>query len=136
MTAYQLYMNIAEILAPDRSRELFDYIVFSMEGCGIFARTRHCLADVALTNKMLTDRKTILVALKEPFDFSTAPFYNEDGTYYPKTILKMQIYLSDLSDSNYFRLAVEQSASVGYEYPIKIDLANKKFDILDRVVIK
>ena len=135
MTAYQLIMKISQIIAPERSRELFDYIVFSMENYGGFLRTRHCLADQAVTNKMLTDRKTILLALKEPFDFSSSPFYNNDGSEYPKTLLKMQIYLSDLSDSARFRLATEHSASAGYEYPIKIDLSSQKFEILDRVVI-
>ena len=135
MTAYQLLTQISKIIAPERSRELFEYIALSMESCGIFLRTRHCLSDQAVANKMLTDRKTILVALKEPFDFSSSPFCNDDGSEYPKTLLKMQIYLSELSDSESFKLAAEHSASAGYEYPIRIDLSSQKFEILDRVLI-
>lgn len=136
MTTYELYKKIAHILAPDNNRALFDYILHATDNYGGFLRSRFCRADVTLPNKKCGEIKTVLVALAEPFDFSTREYYRESGSVYPYTVLKMQICLCDLSEGEKFRFAAEGAASVGYEYPIKIDLEEKKYEILDRVVIK
>ena len=136
MTAYQLYKRIANILAPKNNRELFDYIVHSMDSCGGFLRSRFCYADVTLPDKRCGEINTVLVALAEPFDWSSAEYCEQGGSQNPKTVLKMQIYLCDLSDGDKFRFAAESCASVGYEYPIRIKLDEKKYEILDRVIIK
>ena len=134
MTTYELYKKIAYILAPDNNRALFDYILHATDNYGGFLRSRFCRADITLTDKKCPEMNTVLVALAEPFDFSTREYYKEKGSLL-FTRLKMQIYLCDLSDSEKFRFAAEGAASVGYEYPIKIKLDEKKYEILDRVVI-
>jgi len=135
LTTYDLYRKISNILAPDHNRKLFDYIIHSTENYGGFLRTRFCRADVTLPNKKCGDPKIILVALSEPFDFSSCEYYKEKGELL-HTLLKMQIFLCDLSDSVNFRIAAESCASVGYEYPIKIKLDEKKYEALDRVKIR
>ena len=135
MTTYVLYKKIANILAPDNNGTFFDYIIHAMDNYGTFLRSRFCRADITLTDKKCGEMKTVLVALAEPFDFSSGEYYKEADSLYQYTALKMQIYLCDLSDSEKFRFAAEGAASVGYEYPIKIKLDEKKYEILDRVVI-
>ena len=136
MTTYELYKRIANILAPECNRELFDYILHSTDNYGGFLRSRFCRADIVLPDKKCGEIKTILVALSEPFDFSSAEYYAKDGSHNPKTILKMQIYLCDLSDDFKFKFAADGCASVGYEFPIKIKLDEKKYEVLDRIIVK
>ncbi len=135
MTTYELYKKIANILAPDNNRALFDYIIHATDNYGGFLRSRFCRADIVLPDKKCGEMKIVLVALSEPFDFSSGEYYKEADSLYQYTSLKMQIYLCDLSDSEKFRFAAEGAASMGYEYPIKIKLDENKYEILDRVVI-
>ena len=104
MTTYDLYKKISNILAPTNNRELFDYIIHATDNYGGFLRSRFCRADVTLPNKKCGEIKTVLVALAEPFDFSTRDYYKERGALL-HTRLKMQIYLCDLSDGDKFRFA-------------------------------
>ena len=136
MTTYELYKKIAYILAPDNNRALFDYIIHAMDNYGGFLRSRFCRSEITLPDKKCGDVKTVLVALAEPFDFSSREYYKESGSLYPYTALKMQIFLCDLSDEEKFRFAAEGCASVGYEYPIKIKLDEKKYEIADRITIR
>ncbi|MBO5702094.1 MAG: hypothetical protein J6S71_06615 [Clostridia bacterium] len=135
MTTYELYRKISNILAPNNNRALFDYIIHSTDNYGGFLRSRFCRADITLPDKKCGEINTVLVALAEPFDFSSREYYRENGSLYQYTALKMQIYLCDLSDGEKFRFVAEGCASVGYEYPIKIKLDEKKYEILDRIVI-
>jgi hypothetical protein len=134
LTTYDLYKKISNIIAPTNNRELFDYIIHATDNYGGFLRSRFCRADITLPNKKCGEIKTVLVALAEPFDFSTRDYYKERGALL-HTRLKMQIYLCDLSDDDKFSFAAEAAASVGYEYPIKIKLDEKKYKILDKITI-
>ena len=136
MTTYELYKTKPKKQPPQTNPHLIDYILHSTDNYGGFLRSRFCRADIVLPDKKCGEIKTILVALSEPFDFSSAEYYAKDGSHNPKTILKMQIYLCDLSDDFKFKFAADGCASVGYEFPIKIKLDEKKYEILDRIIVK
>lgn len=78
------------------------------------------------------DLKTILVTLMMPFDFCNSTQYYEDGdfTNSPFTLLKMQIFICDLTNKERLEKNIMWSRGVGFGYPIQIDLINESFEIL------
>lgn len=137
MTRYELYREIACILSPKHSDELFDYIIHAMDDDGGFLRTRWCYWDTALPDRGLGDIKTVLVTLRSPFDLEndTGYYTHEDGYEEKLTKLKMQLFYSDMSDEGVFIDNMEWSAQVSYCYPLKIDLERRSFELLPRCEI-
>lgn len=133
---YDFYRKLARILARDNEEELFQYIIHSMDDDGGFLRSRYCYWSKELPNpESGREIKTALVALRSPFNFmSSTKYYEEaevkDGT---STILKMQVFYFDLSKEESFIDETKWSAGVGFPYPIKVDMVNETFEILDRV---
>ena len=134
---YDFYRRIAKILAKDNNDALFDYIVHAMDDDGGFLRSRWCYWE----DKTLEDYdqdgviNTALVTLQSPFDFETSKEYYRKDNVTGETItqLKMQLFLRDLSNEEIFTDEVNWSAGVGFSYPIKIDLVNETYEILERV---
>lgn len=133
---HDFYRKLARILARDNEEELFQYIIHSMDDDGGFLRSRYCYWSKELPNqKTGREIKTALVALRSPFDFASSTEYYEeakvkDGT---NTILKMQVFYFDLSKEESFVDEAKWSAGVGFPYPIKVDMINETFEIMDHI---
>ena len=98
MKTHELYKNIASILTQKNSEELFDYIVHSMDYHGSFLRSRYCYWENVIPDIDCGEIATVLLSLNQPFDFNESANYYEDiDSPYPFTILKMQLFLYDLS---------------------------------------
>ena len=134
MTSYEFYREIAFILSAKNGDRLFDYIIHSMDNDGGFLRTRWCYSDKTVRDGELTEIRTALVALGYPFDLENcAEYYAQKGDV-KETVLKMQLFYTDLSSPKSFERAMKWSACVGFGYPIKIDLVNKSYEILPKCV--
>ena len=133
MTLYELLRKISSVLAKNNADKLFEYMVHSMDYNGGFLRSRYCYWDKMLSDfKCGNNLKTILVTLRRPFDFcNSTEFYEEsDFPDTPFTLLKMQIFIYDLSNENRLEEEIMWSYEMGYKYPIKIDLINETFELL------
>ena len=134
MKTHELYKNIASILTQKNSEELFDYIVHSMDYHGSFLRSRYCYWENVIPDIDCGEIATVLLSLNQPFDFNESANYYEDiDSPYPFTILKMQLFLYDLSNSERFRQKSEWSAAAGFAYPLKVSLPGGSFEILPAV---
>lgn len=135
---YDFYRKVAKILAKDNSEALFDYIIHAMDDNG-FLRSRWCYwADKTLENwKDTINARTVLVALECPFDFETSTeYYKKDKDEFTSetiTRLKMQLFFCDLSNEDQFADEANWSSGVGFPYPIKIDMVNETYEVLERV---
>lgn len=133
---YDFYRKVAKILAGENVDALFDYIIHAMDDDGGFLRTRWCYFDKKLPNKKLNaDIKTVLISLHRPFDFQASKKYYvedipKDGT---ETELNMQLFYYDLSDKKRFKDDAQWSADVGFFYPIKIDMVNETYEVLEKL---
>lgn len=133
LTLYELLKKVSSILAKNNADELFEYTIHSMDYNGGFLRSRYCYWEKTLSNfECGDDLKTILVTLRMPFDFCNSTQYYEesDFTNSPFTLLKMQIFLCDLTNKEHLNQEIMWSSGVGFSYPIKINLINESFEIL------
>ncbi|MST88850.1 hypothetical protein FYJ79_04550 [Sharpea azabuensis] len=133
MTLYELLKKVSFILAKSNADELFEYIIHSMDYNGGFLRSRYCYWEKILSDfECGSDLKTILVTLRSPFDFCNSTQYYEEGDFTNSTftLLKMQIFLYDLSNKEHLEQEIMWSCGVGFSYPIKVDLINESFEIL------
>ena len=134
---YDFYRKVAKILAKDNSEALFDYIIHAMDDDGGFLRSRWCYwADKTLENYKGCDNiNTALITLNHPFDFEEEIEYyvKDDFTNELLPRFKMQLYLEDISSEERFMEEVNWSSAVGFPYPIKIDMINETYEILERV---
>lgn len=120
-------------MAKDNADKLFEYTIHSMDYNGGFLRSRYCYREKTLTDFECGDNlETVLVALRTPFDFCNSVQYYEKGDFANSTftLLKMQIFLHDLSNKKHLEQVIMWSCSVGFNYPIKVDLINENFEIL------
>lgn len=130
MTLYELLRKVSSILGKNNANELFEYFIHSMDYNGGFLRSRYCYWDKTLSDFECSDNiKTVLVTLRYPFDFCNSTEYYEECTSAnsPFTLLKMQIFLYDLSNKERMEQEIMWSCCVGFAYPIKIDLINETF---------
>lgn len=51
MTTHQLLKQISEILAPNNTKQLYDYLLYTTEDRGLFLRSRYCKSDNALKDE-------------------------------------------------------------------------------------
>ena len=133
LTLYELLKKVSSILAKSNADELFEYTIHSMDYNGGFLRSRYCYWEKTLSDfECGDDLKTILVTLRTPFDFRNSTEYYEesDCANSPYTLLKMQIFLHDLSNKKHLELSIQWGCCVGFSYPIKIDLINESFEML------
>ena len=151
MTFYDELRRTAEILAGNNAEALFDHIIHSMDDDGGFLRTRWKRSEKILKDLNYSESSRIfLVALRSPFDFKndTSYYKEETGTYNARsedggsetvtitdilTVLKMQIFYTDLSDEKAFAEESEWSACVGYPYPVRVDLENGAAEYLEKI---
>lgn len=152
MTFLEALRITSEILAGENAEKLYDYILHSMDDDGGFLRTRWKRWEkVALTDGGYSDEpKIFLVALRSPFDFkNNTEYYKEETNTFnaqsedgePETVtiteqltvLKMQIFYTDLSDEKAFVSNSEWSACGGYPYPIRVDLERRTAEYLDKI---
>lgn len=152
MTFLETLHRTAEILAGENAEKLYDYIIHSMDDDGGFLRTRwKRWEEVVLTNADYSDEpKIFLVALRSPFDLkNNTEYYKEEintfNTQFESgepetvtitellTVLKMQIFYTDLSDEKAFVSNSEWSACVGYPYPIRVDFERGTAEYLDKI---
>ena len=131
MTKYEFYKQIASILSPNNSEALFDYIIHSMDNNGFFLRSRYCYSNKPLPDGLLyRDVQITLAALRAPFAFeSNANYYEDRDGIIKSTILKMELFLIDLSDEQAFENAMRKSAFVGFHYPIKMNIKEKSYEV-------
>ena len=133
---HEFYKKVANILAKENGEKLFQYIIHAMDDNGGFLRTRYCYWEKELPDrKMYEYPKTVLVALRFPFDFERETEYYEEEPVKADTdtLLKMQLFYHDLSDENAFLDEAEWSACVGYPYPIKVDMVQESFEIMEYI---
>lgn len=151
MTFLEALHKTAEILAGENAEKLYDYIIHSMDDDGGFLRTRWKRIEKALTDADYSDDpKIFLVALRFPFDLKhdTEYYKEETNTFNAQsengepetvtitellTVLKMQIFYTDLSDEKAFISNSEWSAGTGYPYPIRVDLEHSTAEYLDKI---
>lgn len=136
MTLYELLRKISSVLAKNNAAKLFEYMVHAMDYNGGFLRSRYCYWDKILSDfKCGNNLKTILVTLRRPFDFCNSTEFYEESNYpdAPFTLLKMQIFIYDLSNKNRLEEEIMWSYEMGYKYPIKIDLVDESFNILSSI---
>lgn len=132
MTLYELLRQISEILAPKRAGELYDYFLHTFDDNDGFVRTRHCRFDK--NDKVLNDRKlrddirSVFFSVIEPFDFDKDELLGKSEGMGPRTLLKAQMFYFDAVSED-----AEENAAHGFDYPILIDLVEKKFQMLDRI---
>lgn len=126
MTRYDLYKHISTILTKKNTNELFDYIIHSMDDNGGFLRSRYYYSDSTLPDMECNEeQKIILVSLWTPFDFNCTTNYY-DGK---ETLLKMQLFYEIFNEEEFIK-TLKWSAAVGFEYPIRVDLENKRYEVL------
>lgn len=133
LTLYGLLKKVSSILAKSNADKLFEYTIHSMDYNGGFLRSRYCYWEKTLSDfECGNNLKTILVTLRAPFDFHNSIKYYEESDFdnSPFTLLKMQIFLHDLSNKEHLKQEIMWSCCVGFSYPIKIDLINESFEIL------
>lgn len=133
LTLYELLKKVSSILAKGNADKLFGYTIHSMDYNGGFLRSRYCYWEKTLSDFECGDNlKTILVTLRTPFDFCNSTQYYEEGDFTNSafTLLKMQIFLYDLSNKEHLEQEIMWSCGVGFSYPIKVDLINESFEIL------
>lgn len=141
----------AEILAGENAEKLYDYILHSMDDDGGFLRTRWKRSKRVLNDGQYSkEPKIFLVALSSPFDLKHNTEYYEErtGTFTEQsedgelktvmitemlTVLKMQIFYTDMSGKNKFASESKWSACVGYPYPIRVDLENGTAEFLNKI---
>ena len=136
MTLYELLRKISSVLAKNNADKLFEYMIHSMDYNGGFLRSRYCYWDETLSDfNCGNDLKTILVTLRNPFDFynSTEFYEKSDCPDTLFTLLKMQIFIYDLSNKKRLEEEIMWSYEMGYKYPIKIDLANGSFEFFPKI---
>lgn len=137
MTFFEALHRTAEILAGDNAQYLYDYFIHSMDDDGGFLRTRWRYIEETLRDAEYSEEpKILLVALRSPFDLkNNTEYYREDtNTFHAQlTVLKMQVFYTDLSDEKSFISNTEWSAGVCYPYPIRVDLTNGTAEYLDKV---
>ena len=139
MTLYKLLKKVSSILAKNNADELFEYTIHSMDYNGWFLRSRYRYWEKTLSDfECDDDLKTILVTLRTPFNFYNSTKYYKKGNLAnsPFTLLKMQIFLYDLSNKEHLDQEIIWSYGVGFSYPIKIDLINESFEILSVASLK
>lgn len=133
MTLYELLKKVSSIVAKNNADKLFEYIIHSMDYNGGFLRSRYCYWNKTLSDfECGKEPKTLLITLRMPFDFLNSTEYYEEGDFTdsPFTLLKMQIFLHDLSNKEHMEQEIMWSCGVGFAYPIKVDLVAKSFEIL------
>lgn len=129
ISLYEFLSRITEILAPNYCKDLFFYIIHSMDNNGVFLRTRYCYREKILPNfNGDYNATTVLVTLAAPFDFDNDSNYYTDGFY---TKLKMQIFLGDCSDDKMFYQKSEWSNAVGFNYILRIDMLKGTYEVLE-----
>lgn len=137
MTFFEILHRTAEILAGENAEKLYDYILHSMDDDGGFLRTRwRHIDDILKDAEYSEEPKILLAALRFPFDLKNDTEYYEEETKTfnaQLTVLKMQIFYTDLSDEKAFVSDAEWSAGVNYPYPIKVDLEHGTAEYLDKI---
>lgn len=147
MTFLGVLHRTAEILAGENAEKLYDYILHSMDDDGGFLRTRWKRSEKALADaNYRNEPKIILAALRSPFNLKhDTEYYKEETSSFEGrehetvtvtetlTILKMQIFYTDLSDKDSFADECNWSACVGYPYPVRIDLERGTAEYLDKI---
>ena len=128
---YRKFWQIAEVLAPEHTEELFDYIIHAMDNDGIFLRSRYRWWDKILPdNDHTSDSKTMLITLVGNQDFEDVENYYKDAKEcfsFPYTNLKFQLFLGDYQDKKKLYNASEWGYRMGYSYVVIIDLVKGEY---------
>lgn len=134
MTFYEYLRRLAEIIAPESSGALFDYIIHSMDNDGGFLRSRWCRWDDELIEIKgdFGDIRTALVAVRDP-ELLDKPeeYYGEDFGGQITTRLKMQLFYYDHSDKGGFDDSAQWSADMGYPAALKVDMENGTYEVIE-----
>ena len=127
MTLYELLHNVSIKLSETHSEEIYEYFIHAMDDNGGFLRTRYCHWDKELDDHRVPDNiKTVLLAMKKPFDFEKDDTFYEmgDGPWkdVKLTSLKMQLFYTDMSDEENLQAELKWCEQMGYRFPILVDL--------------
>ena len=120
MTRYEYLYRIAEILVPEQTEEFYDYLLHSCDDDGGFLRTRYCYRETPLPDSDCDHHvNCALITLRRRYDFNNLPaFYTSDGG----TAIKLQIHFGEYQDEEAFYMESEWASSVGFSYPVKINM--------------
>lgn len=136
MTRFEYLYRISEILAPKQAEAFYNYLLHSCDDDGGFLRTRYCYWEKPLLDDTNCNYqvKFALVTLQRRYDFDNLPaFYTSDGG---ATTIKLQIHLGEYQDEDDFYLESEWASSVGFSYPVKIDMEKGTYKISEFVYDK
>ena len=127
MTLYELLQKVSVKLSETQSDAIYEYFIHAMDDNGGFLRTRYCHWDKELKDhKVSDDVKTVLLAMKMPFNFDKEDTFYEMGTGawegVKLTSLKMQLFYTDMSDEKELQSELEWCNQMGYRFPIIVDL--------------
>lgn len=127
MTLYELLHKVSAKLSEEHADAIFDYFIHAMDDNGGFLRTRWCYWDKELEDhKVSDDMKRVLLVLTTPFDFDKDDTFYETGTgpweKVELTVLKMQLFYTDMSDEEKLQSELKWCKQMGYRYPILVDL--------------
>lgn len=134
MTRYAFLHRIAEILVPHRAEEFFDFLLHSSDDDGGFLRTRYCYWDKTLPDSAINYQvNCALVTLQRKYDFTNlSDFYTSNGG----TAIKLQVHFGEYKDEYEFYMESEWASSVGFSYPVKIDMEKGTYEISEFVYDK
>lgn len=127
---YRKFWRIAEVLAPEHTEELFDYIIHSMDDIGVCLRSRYCYWDKTLPdNDNTSDSNIMLITLAGNQNFEDVEnYYKEKDCFsFPYTKLKFQLFLGDYQNKNKLYQASEWGYRMGFSYVVIIDLVKGEY---------
>lgn len=130
MTTHCLLKRISEILVPNNTKQLYEFLLHTTEDRGLLLRSRYCKRDNVLKDEECGEITTVLVALNQCWDFETTDYYENPESEYLVTKLRLQISLFDLSDEESLNREIRRSVAAGFGYPIKIDLEKGTYKVL------
>lgn len=135
MTKYEYLHRIAEILVPETTEEFYNYLLHSSDDDGGFLRTRYCISEKPLSDDANSNYlvKFALVTMQHRYELDNLPaFYSSNGG----TAIKLQIHFGEYQDEDDFYLESEWASSVGFSYPVKIDMEKGTYEISEFVYDK
>ena len=130
MTTHELLKRVSEIIAPNNTKQLYEFLVHTTEDRGLFLRSRCCKSNNILKDEECGEITTVLVALNQYWDFETTDYYEHLESEYSITKLRLQISLLDLSDEESLNRESRRSVATGFGYLIKINLEEGLYEVL------
>ena len=135
MTKYEFLHRIAEILVPNQTEAFFRYLLHTSDENGGFLRSHYCFWEKPLPDDTDCNYlvKVALVTMQQRYELDNFPaFYTTNGG----AAIKLQVHFGEYQDEDDFYLESEWASSVGFSYPVKIDMEKGTYEISEFVYDK